>query len=340
MILTLTPNPAIDVTMHISGQVQVGELHRASAITRVAAGKGVNVSRTIHQAGHKTLAIAPAAKKDPFVSLLSEAGIPSHTIAVDDAVRVNTTVSQSNGTTTQFNGTGAYLSAQARNRLMDALYQKLPSARVLIIAGSLPLGAPETFIAEVIAQVQRDFPKLYTVVDSSGAAMQAVAGSLIDAPPSLLAPNERELAEITGRRLEDFRNSIPEVVCAARTLVETVSGASTRPTSLLVTLGARGALLVSEDEVLHAPAPKVVVRSTVGAGDATLAGFLMARKLGTDKASALRQAVTYGSAASMLPGTSMPTPSDVHALSSRTPQVVNVEKQGASIPTNYIDSLA
>ena len=339
MILTLTPNPAIDVTMHISGKVQVGELHRASAITRVAAGKGVNVSRTIHQAGFKTLALTPAAKKDPFVSLLSEAGIPAHTVTVDDAVRVNTTVSQTNGTTTQFNGTGAYLSADARKALINDLYQYLPSARVLVVSGSLPLGAPDDFIAQVIAMVQRDFPDVYTVVDSSGPAMQAVAASLIDAPPSLLAPNERELAEFTGRDLELFRDSIPEVVSATRSVVNTVARAASRPTTLLVTLGPRGALLVSEDKVLHAPAPKVVVRSTVGAGDATLAGFLMARKLGTDDASALRQAVTYGSAASMLPGTSMPTPSDVHALSARTPHVVTLLTNSRPVPRHYVDSL-
>jgi 1-phosphofructokinase len=114
----------------------------------------------------------------------------------------------------------------------------------------------------------------------------------------VVKPNREELAEVAGRALE----TLTDVVDAARSLLARGVG------NVLVSLGSEGALLVTDGLALHARTEPVTPRSTVGAGDATLAGFLGA---GGDGPEALRAAVGWGTAAVRLPGTEMPGPADI-----------------------------
>jgi 1-phosphofructokinase len=160
-----------------------------------------------------------------------------------------------------------------------------------VLSGSLPPGAPDDFYARIVRDLH-DSPAR-VVVDSSGPALVA---ALADGP-DLIKPNQEELAEAAGRDVRTLRDAVD----AAEELRR--RGAAV----VLVSLGANGALLVDGNGVLHGEAP-AVPRSTVGAGDAFLAGFLAGGGAG---AQGLTEALAFGAAATSLPGSKMPGPSDL-----------------------------
>jgi 1-phosphofructokinase len=131
-------------------------------------------------------------------------------------------------------------------------------------------------------------------VDTSGAALERV----LDAAPDLLKPNEHELSEVVGVSIEKFG----DVIAGADKL------RSYGVVAVLVSLGPGGAVLVDDVGAVHAESPAVVPRSTVGAGDALLAGFLAAGGRGPQ---ALAEGVAWAAAACVLPGTAMPGPGDL-----------------------------
>ena len=126
------------------------------------------------------------------------------------------------------------------------------------------------------------------------------------AAPDLLKPNAEELASVTGTDAGQLETDPGVAAKAARTLVDRGVGA------VLATLGSRGAVLVDADGAWYAPAPPTTVVSTVGAGDCTLFGYLLAEQRGLSAPERLALAVAYGSAAAGLPGTTIPGPDDLH----------------------------
>jgi 1-phosphofructokinase len=124
--------------------------------------------------------------------------------------------------------------------------------------------------------------------------------------PHLMKPNAEELASFTGHHADELEADPAAAAEAAGELVE--RGVE----SVLVTLGPRGALLVTADGAWHAAAPRVAVVSTVGAGDSSLFGYLLGDVEGRDPDQRLALAVAYGSAAAGLPGTTIPHPRQVH----------------------------
>jgi 1-phosphofructokinase len=161
-----------------------------------------------------------------------------------------------------------------------------------VLSGSLPRGVAASFYAELVDRLRA--LRVRVAVDTSGPALAAVAA----AAPTLLKPNAEELAELAGRALPDWGAVAAEAERLRASGVDAV----------LVSLGPDGALLVDGDGVRRAFAAPVEVASTVGAGDSTLAGFLLHGGAGDD---ALRAAVAFGTAAVTLPGSQLPGPADV-----------------------------
>ena len=172
-----------------------------------------------------------------------------------------------------------------------------------MLAGSLPPGAPVDFYAELATRL-RGVTRV--AVDTSEAPLAALVDALPDAAPDLIKPNAEELASITGVDAEALESDPGAAAKAARTLVERGVG------TVLATLGGKGAVLVQADGAWFAPAPPVTVVSTVGAGDSTLFGYLLADLRGLAAPDRLALAVAYGSAAAGLPGTTIPRPDDLH----------------------------
>lgn len=315
MIVSVTPNPSLDRTLEI-GRLDRGEIIRASSATVEAGGKGVNVARALLANKQEAAAVLPVGgpEGDHLAALLEQLGLDVRLVPIRGHVRTNVSLVEPDGTVTKVNAAGPDLTAGEVAALRDATVALARSATWVAGSGSLPPGAPDDLYADLAGAVRGAGARM--AVDTSGAPLaRAVAGG-----PDLLKPNEDELAAVAGQPL----GTLGAVVDAAQEVRRAGVGA------VLVSLGRHGALLVDGQGVWHATTPPLVPRSNVGAGDATLAGFLAAGGAGPD---ALRQAVAWGAAAVRLTGTAMPGPGDIdldavqvgapdpqHALTPAAPQ--------------------
>jgi 1-phosphofructokinase len=304
MILTLTPNPSIDRTVTLSGALQRGSVQRAESSTSQGGGKGVNISRAAVAANVPTIAVLPAEEDDPFVLDLLRDGIDCRPERPAGPVRMNLTLSEPDGTTTKVNTPGALVTQADLDRLAAAVVSRARSASWVVLAGSLPPGAPEAWYADLVGALQDTDASV--AVDTSGAPLVALAAHLEQHAPHLMKPNGEELASLTGADAEAIEADPAAAAAAAGVLV------SRGVEAVLATLGGSGAVLVTAAGAWHAVPPPTTVVSTVGAGDSSLFGFLLGDLRGADPVDRLRLAVAYGSAAAGLPGTTIPVPEQVH----------------------------
>lgn len=304
MIVTLTANPSLDRTITLESALRPGEVQSAASAREDAGGKGINVARVIAAAGVDVVAVLPLALDDPFDVALRGAGMTARRVPIHGHVRANLTITDPAGVTTKLNLPGATLDGEDRAAVIDAVVAASAGARWLVLAGSLPPGAGASFYVDVIAAVRAAHgdraPRI--AVDTSGKALTQV---VVSAAPDLIKPNDEELAELAGAELDGEGDLADEMLRVARTLVPE------RVHAALVTLGPHGAVLITADGAWHAAAPRIQVASTVGAGDSSLAGYLLAEVEGASPEDRLRRSVRYGAAAASLPGTQAPTPQDL-----------------------------
>jgi 1-phosphofructokinase len=303
MIVTVTPNPSVDRTVSLPTALTRGAVHRITTVSSEPGGKGVNVARALTQAGLDALAVLPAPPSDPFVTALAAAGVPFATVPVAAPVRTNLAITETDGTTTKLNEPGATLDAAALTALTDTVVHRAAGADWVVLSGSLPPGAPDDWYADVVCALRSVGCRV--AVDTSDAPLLALAGRFGDAAPDLVKPNSDELASLAGRSAAELEDDPDAVVEAARSLVNRGVGA------VLATLGSAGAVLVNAQGAWLATPPPITVRSTVGAGDSALAGYVRADVAGAEAPRRLQMAVAYGSAAAALPGSALPSPADL-----------------------------
>jgi 1-phosphofructokinase len=323
MIVTLTANPSFDRTIELSGRLDRGGVIRADAVLEQAGGKGVNISRVASAAGVPTVAVFPAGADSSYTIELEQHGIPCRPVAPTGPIRVNLTLTEPDGTTTKVNSAGTTVDAELLVRLREALEKAAVEATWVVLAGSLPPGAPTSWYAE-LAESLAHLP-VAVAVDTSDDALVALAASLETTRPGLLKPNAHELALLTGDDPAALEDDPRAVAAAAARLVERGAGA------VLATLGGAGAVLVTPEGAWQANAPAVKVVSTVGAGDSSLFGYLLGELGGLPPSERLRFAVAYGSAAASLPGTTLPAPHQVHA---ELVTVTTLKSPGAPAPAS------
>jgi 1-phosphofructokinase len=315
MIVTLTANPSFDRTIALSSRLERGGVLRADAVLEQAGGKGVNISRAANAAGVPTVAVFPADADSSFTGELEHQGIQCRPVVPTGPIRVNLTVTEPDGTTTKINTAGAAADAELLDRLTATVRELSADAAWVVMAGSLPPDAPESWYAE-LAGVLRESPAR-VAVDTSDRPLLALAERLADARPDVIKPNAEELALLTGDDGESIEKDPEAAAVAARRLVD--AGAA----AVLATLGGSGAVLATAEGAWHATPPPITVVSTVGAGDSSLFGYVLGDLRGADPGARLRLAVAYGSAAASLPGTTLPAPHQVH------PELVTVHSLGA-----------
>jgi len=297
MIVTLTPNPSVDRTVSIT-DLQRGEVHRATASRIDPGGKGVNISRALTAHNARTLAVLPAGGPQGHLlaDLLQEARIEVKIVPITGSSRANVALVEPDGTTTKINEPGPVLSASELDALLagaEATLSEHPSW--MVGSGSLPPGVNADLYAGLVRRCRNAGVRV--AIDASGAPLRhAVA-----AGPDLIKPNLEELEELVDRQLD----TLGDVYKASVDLV------TLGVTTVVVSLGRFGALLVAESVIAHAVAPVTAPLSTVGAGDALLAGYLCATGSGSTPAEALSTGVAWGAAAVSCPGSRMPTPADV-----------------------------
>ncbi|WP_341579493.1 hexose kinase [Microbacterium schleiferi] len=303
MIVTVTINPSVDRTIQLPSPLVRDAVLRASAVTSQAAGKGVNVSRALAHASVATRAIVRADYHDPYVRELVESGLAVVTVDPGASVRTNISLVEPDGTTTKINEPGSPLSASAVAALHDVVAAEAPRAQWLVFAGSLPPAADVELLADLARTARIATPDIRVAVDTSGAPLTALRTAGV--PIDLIKPNLEELAELTG--------TDPATLTDPHAVADACDALRARGiAAVLATLGSAGAVLATAEGAWHATHPPVTARSTVGAGDSSLAGYLIADAAGCSPAARLAHAVAYGAAAVALPGTTIPRPSDTH----------------------------
>lgn len=307
MILCVTPNAAIDFTMLVD-ELRPGQIHRASESFGVAGGKGVNVARVVRAldgAAHCGGFLAGATGRY-LADLAHGEGLEGDWTWVDGETRTCVMVAHpDHSDATVLNGAGMVVDGAAWLRLQADVLTAAARTRAgtLCFCGSLPPGSPvEAFDAALRACVAAGH---HTWVDTSGAPL-AMA---LAVPGVHIKVNRAELSAALGETL----GSIASIAQAARKLMgERGLGA------VAVTLGGEGAVLVAPAGAWAAAAPEVPVVSSVGSGDAMLAGLVLALERGDSPQDALRHAVAAGSANAMSLGGGRFTRTEFESIKERT----------------------
>lgn len=257
-VITLTPAPAIDRT-YLLDALHPGEVHRAREVHAELAGKGVNVSTNLRRAGMDSLAVIP-------LSLEDSANLDAQfiqTYPVSARLRINITLLEEGGRTTKINEGSAALTPHEWEGLIDSTLAlaRDNEAPWILVAGTIPSSGQGYPL-----DVERLFDsahaeKRLVALDTSGAPLLHLARTGL---PDLIKPNAPELAECVGRPLL----TLGDVVEAAQEVHQW------GVTHVLVSLGPDGMVGVSSAGVVHASTGPVTVRNTIGAGDASVAGFL------------------------------------------------------------------
>jgi 6-phosphofructokinase 2 len=301
-IVTLTMNPALDVSSTVDRVVSEHKL-RCGPSRFDPGGGGVNVSRAIRNLGGNSVAVYPLGGPtgQAYRGFLEEVGLLGRVITIAGNTRESFTVDETTtGEQFRFVLQGPTFREPEWRACLSVVGDHLPVGGFLVASGSLPPGVPDDFYA-MLARVAHEHD-IRVVVDASGPALAAA----LDEGVFLIKPSRDELAELVDAPGELDR---PEQVEAARSIV--VDG---RAEVVALTLGAGGAVLVTADDELHLPTPKVEVASAVGAGDAFLAGLVLRLAEGRPLADAFRTAVAAGSATAMLPATELCRAEDVARL--------------------------
>lgn len=301
VIATLTLNPAIDVSTSVD-RVEPTRKLRCAAGRRDPGGGGINVARVAHRLGAETIAIYPQGGivGQLLHQLVEAEGPRSIVVPVGGETREDFTVfDQAAQQEYRFVLPGPRLRDIEWMACLKALAALDVRPDIVCASGSLPPGTPDDFYARVAEIVGTWGVKL--ALDTSGPALACALERRIH----LIKPNLRELRELSGSALAEER----ELVSACRTLI-----ARGRAEIVALTLGADGAMLVTADRALRAPALPVQPVSSVGAGDSFLGAmtWALASKAGLDEA--FRYGVAAGSAALLAAGTELCRASDVRRL--------------------------
>jgi 6-phosphofructokinase 2 len=290
MIYTITLNPALDRTLWIQ-KVRDDVSNRILEEKSFAGGKSVDVSKVLKNLGVDNIAlgfVGGFAGRELEGRLLNE-GIETDFVRVSGETRTNIIIHETDtGKQLAFNARGPEIKPDELMQFIEQL-EKLPCGDVVAIGGSIPLGVSPEIYRKIISLVKKCQAKV--VLDVDGEALRQG----IKAHPNVIKPNIHELSELAGRELK----GLDDVVTAARSInqqgVEIV----------LVSMGAKGILLVSDDQQYLAVPPNVNVESTIGAGDSSVAGFVFGLVQGKDLKQCLIYAVAAGTATTLRQGTAL-----------------------------------
>lgn len=300
-IVTITPNPAIDLSTSIDRMVPMRKL-RCTAQRRDPGGGGVNVARVVKRFGGDVEAIFPAGgfTGQLLRQLVANENIPTRAIEVQAETREDFSVTELS-TTQQFRFVlpGMPLRESEWRGCLDALAATQPRPKFIVGSGSLPPGVPNDFYAQAGSIARKLGAKF--IIDTSGAPLVTA----LEHGVYLIKPNLREMRDLAGVELvnqDDWIIAAREYINAGK--VEVVA----------LSLGHLGALLVTRDQALRSPALPIKPISAVGAGDSFLGAMVFSLAKGDSLAEAFRLAVAAGSAALIHEGTELCQPADVYRL--------------------------
>lgn len=283
MITTVTLNPAIDRTI-ILDSFKHGAVNRVKNVREDIGGKGINVTKVLESLDHTSLATGFIGQENSkyVQSLLTSEQVISDFVIVEGKTRLNTKiVEKDTRLTTDINELGFHISKEQLTSIKELIIKHAKQSEMLVFSGSIPQGVESDIYFELL-NIAAPYTK--TVLDADGVFL--LEG--LKASPYIIKPNIHELESAISRKL----NSNSEIKDAARELIRDYG-----IKYILVSMGGDGSILVSADEALFAKALKVDVKSSVGAGDSMLAGFIYGL---TNKTFTVEKALAYATACGAL----------------------------------------
>lgn len=288
-IVTVTLNPAIDRTLHLPS-FTVGQVNRVTSERTDPGGKGINVAKVIKALAHPVVVTGLLGNENdkPFHHYFAQAGIQNQFIAIRGNNRVNIKiVDTGSDVVSELNFPGFTPIGEDLAHLETTLGQLGKKYTWFVLSGSLPPNVPTDSYARFITMLHEYDCKV--ILDTSGAALQAG----IKACPFAVKPNLPELSQLMNSPMD----SDAEILKAIKELLG--QGIS----KVAISLGGEGALVADNKQILRATAPNVAVSSTVGAGDAFVAGFSVGQARNLSLGDSIRLASAAAGAAVALPGT-------------------------------------
>ncbi|MBE6665579.1 MAG: 1-phosphofructokinase [Ruminococcaceae bacterium] len=286
MIYTVTLNPSLDYVVGVKN-FREGTVNRTEKEAVTVGGKGINVSLMLHNLGSGSTALGFLAgfTGEEIRRSLQEQGITEAFLFTKNGLsRIN--VKLKSEKETEINGKGPVIEKEDTERFLDRLEKLIGRDDVIVLSGSLPRGLSASVYLDIMQLAKRKNAKI--LADVSGETLEAV----LPYHPFLVKPNHHELGALFGCEI----HSKEEAVFYGKRLRE--KGA----VNVMVSLAAKGAVLLTEDGVYFAEAPKGEVMNSVGAGDSSVAGFLYGFTKYRDFEKALAFAVACGSATAFSEG--------------------------------------
>jgi 1-phosphofructokinase len=315
-VVCVALNPAVDLTIEVSG-LRIGEVNRAQRAQQDAGGKGINVASCLADYAVNVAVTGQLGRENPalFESLFEDKGIGNHCLYIDGHTRVNTkVVDPAKSQTTDINLPGAQLTAEqidAQIGRLTAILSNLSStARWVVLSGSLPPGWPPDTYATLTRHVHAFGGRV--MLDTSGLPFTEA----LKAVPDIVKPNREELAEHLGRPLPDTNG----IIEGARNLLRNYHGMSL----VVVSMGSAGAVFVSPAQVVVAHPLEVEPISSVGAGDAMVAGIVAAHLQALSLEECARLATAFAAGKLTRLGPHLPKQDLVQALAKK----VRLTQQG------------
>lgn len=300
MIATVTFNPCLDRNILVHGLV-IDDANRWTSTRLYPGGKGVDVSRAIHEMGGRTIAYGFVGGPDGQILeiLLDEEGVPFSFTPIEQETRTNFIIYDSKTSQqTRIDAPGPHITTRELERFKRKMKDIYPRPKLLVAGGSLPPGLADDIYAELI-QDARSFG-LKTILDTEGQWLEEG----IKARPYLVKPNVREAKGLLKRELgteEDIIKGVLDIVAMGVEIA-------------VISRGADGIIAASREKIVKAVSPPLKVRSAVGAGDCTIAGLALRLARGQSLGEACRLAVAMGGATVITPGTELCHRDDVKAL--------------------------
>jgi len=300
VIATITLNPCLDKYISVT-RLEINETNRSRAVVQYAGGKGLDVSRAVHEMGGETMAFGFSGGHEgvTMTTLLAQEGVPYSFIPIANETRscyiINLTDSSEQ---IRINTPGPEISMIEVTELVNRVWELIPAPDILVCGGSVPPGLPSDIYSIIIKQARKKGIK--TILDSSDIFLKEG----IKAGLFLVKPNIREAEELLGRSLL----SENEIAAAARKITE--MGVEIA----VISTGKDGLIAASHNEIVKAAPPQVKTLSTVGAGDSAVAGLAISFAKNEPLLDACRLAVAMGTAAVLSPGTTLARQRDVQNI--------------------------
>lgn len=299
-IITITFNPCIDKSISVPALVPDKKL-RCSVERLEPGGGGINVARVIKRLGLPVTAIYPSGGSTGALldSLLEKEAVSTVTIAITHATRENIMLTET-ATHKQYRlgMPGEALNVEEWHACLQAINQA-EDISFIVVSGNIPDNAPRDLFRQIATIARQKQAKL--VVDAAGESLLAA----VRVGVYLIKPNLSELAELAGKKeLNEFqvREEAHQLIAGGHCRV------------VVVSMDARGAMLITDDECYRAIPPSITPKSSVGAGDSMVGGMVYSLSLGKSMQEALQMGVACGTAAIMNPGTSLCKPEDIRTI--------------------------